>query len=415
MSFKNLNLGTEILEALESMGIETPTPVQEETIPIILEGKDMIACAQTGTGKTAAYILPILQHIIDKPSKHIDTLIIAPTRELVVQIDQQIEGFSYFLSVNSIPVYGGGDGKTWDTQNNAMKNGCSIVVATPGRLIAHMKFRQKEFKNVRHLILDEADRMLDMGFFDDIVNIIKHLPENRQSLLFSATMPDKIRQLAHKILNQPQEINLAVSKPAEGVLQAAYFIYDNQKNGLINDLIKEDFKDSTIIFASTKKKVDSIVNELSKKKLSVKGIHSGYEQSEREEILRSFQNRKTQILVATDIMSRGIDVEDIGLVINYDIPAEAEDYIHRVGRTARAEATGVALSFINSDDKFKFKRIEEKIGNEIKKLPIPKHLGEAPSSDMSKEKNKRNYKYKKKTFKSKKKNPSSNKNNTDKN
>ncbi|MEO1437355.1 MAG: DEAD/DEAH box helicase, partial [Bacteroidota bacterium] len=327
------------------------------------------------------FLLPILNKIIDEgyPENDISVLIIVPTRELALQIDQQIEGFSYYLGVSSLPIYGGGDGQSWEQQRTALTKGVDIVVATPGRLIQHLNMSYSNFSNVKHLILDEADRMLDMGFHDDIVTIIEALGETRQNLLFSATFPDGIRSLAKNILTDPEEISLALSKPAEGVLQAAYNVYDDNKIPLINHLLegKEKYP-SIIIFSSTKKNVMTIVRALRKANFPAEGISSDLDQKEREKVLREFKSRKTQILVATDILARGIDIKEISLVINYDVPMDAEDYVHRVGRTARASSTGVALTLINPKDQKRFSRIEKLIEAEIMKVDTPSHIGDSP-------------------------------------
>ncbi|MBX2916394.1 MAG: DEAD/DEAH box helicase [Cyclobacteriaceae bacterium] len=361
------------------MGFSKATPIQEQAIPVILKKKDLIACAQTGTGKTAAYVLPILHNIVSKQSGQLNTVIIAPTRELAQQIDQQIEGFSYFLGVSSIPIYGGGDGAIWDQQKRAMEGGVDIIIATPGRLIAQMAMGTIKFDQVEHLVLDEADRMLDMGFYDDIIRIIKQLPQQRQTLLFSATMPPKIRALANKILNKPEEINIAISKPAEGILQQAYVVFNEQKEKLIDSLLKDKTFNSVIIFASTKENVKKLDRNLHKLGIQSKSIHSDLEQIEREHILREFKNKQLNVLIGTDVLSRGIDVEGIDLVINYDVPPDPEDYIHRIGRTARAATTGTAITFINDLDQRKFFRIESLIGKEVPKMPLPAELGAGPA------------------------------------
>lgn len=383
MTFKELNLNEQILEGLSVMGFQDPTPIQQQAIPIILNNKDLIACAQTGTGKTAAYLLPTLQQIMNTESDFIDTLIIAPTRELALQIDQQVEGFAYYVSVNSIPVYGGGEAASWNQQKEALEQGAKIVIATPGRLIAHLNLGYVNVNHVKRLILDEADRMLDMGFHDDIMKIINMLPKERQTLLFSATMPPKIRTLASKILQDPLEINIALSKPAEGILQGAFSVYNPQKIPLIIELIKGKEKElpSIIIFSSTKSNVKILEKELSKLGFSANAIHSDLDQSERERVLMSFKNKKTQLLIATDIVSRGIDIDSISMVINFDVPQDAEDYIHRVGRTARAASTGIAITLINEADQYKFSKIEQLIGKEIKKASLPDHFDEGPAYD----------------------------------
>lgn len=378
MTFNDFNLDPRILDGLDSMGFKTPTPIQQQAIPIILNNEDVIACAQTGTGKTAAYILPVLNKIIHTENRHLNTLILAPTRELALQIDQQIEGFGYFVGVSSIAVYGGNDGATWDQQRKALQEGADIVIATPGRLIALLATGNVNFDHLHHLILDEADRMLDMGFYDDILRIISYLPTQRQTLLFSATMPPKIRMLAEKILRSPKEVNIAISKPAEGILQQAYMVYDHQKMGLLKRLLSNRELTSGIIFSNSKEQVKKLGHEIMRSGFTAKAFHSDLDQSEREEILNQFKNRQLQILVGTDILSRGIDIEGIELVINYDTPNDPEDYIHRIGRTARAASTGTAITFVNEKDQRKFRAIERLIGKEIQKLPLPPELGEGP-------------------------------------
>ena len=378
MIFKDFGLDEKIIEGLDAMGFTKPTPIQEQAIPAILEGKDIIACAQTGTGKTAAYILPLLHKIEQSQHRHLNTIIIAPTRELALQIDQQVQGLSYFLSVSSIPVYGGGSGSEWDQQKKALKEGADVIIATPGRLIAQLTSGAMNLDHLEHLVLDEADRMLDMGFHDDILRIISYLPKTRQTLLFSATMPARIRTLAAKILKEPAEISIAISKPAEGIIQMACMTYDQQKLPLLKSLLKNTVYSSIIIFCSTKDNVKNLEREMSRAGLSCKGFHSDLEQAEREDILRQFRNRQLQTLVGTDILSRGIDVEGIELVINYDVPPDPEDYIHRIGRTARAETTGKAITFINEKDQLKFSRIESLLEKEIPKFALPPELGEAP-------------------------------------
>lgn len=378
MTFSEFNLNPRLLEGLDSMGYEKPTPVQEMTIPIILQNHDLIACAQTGTGKTAAYILPLLNKIAASESRHLNTLVIAPTRELALQIDQQVEGFAYFLGVSSLPVYGGSDGATWDQQRKAMESGADIIIATPGRLMALLQAGTINLSHLKHLVLDEADRMLDMGFYDDIVRIIKQLPTTRQTLMFSATMPPKIRSLANSILKSPQEVNIAISKPASGILQQAYLVHDSQKMPLLKSLLLENEYKSAIIFANSKDNVKKLGHELIRAGLSAKSFHSDLEQAEREQIMNQFKSRKLQMLIGTDILSRGIDIEGIELVVNFDTPHDAEDYVHRIGRTARAERTGTAITFVNEKDFWKFQKVEKLIGNEINKLALPQALGEGP-------------------------------------
>lgn len=379
MKFKEFDFVPEIMEGLESMGFEECTPVQELAMPLIWEGKDLIACAQTGTGKTAAYLLPVLNRITRSPHQGINTLIIAPTRELVLQIDQQIEGFSYFSGATSLAVYGGGEGAAFDQQKAALVQGADIIVATPGRLLSHINLKYSDFSTIKHLILDEADRMLDMGFFDDIMRIVRELPVTRQTLMFSATMPPKIRKLAEGILHNPQSVNIAISKPAENIIQAAYMVYENQKVALVKSLLKgkTDYK-SVLIFTSRKINVNGLVKELRRMGFKTDGMLSDLEQKEREEVMLRFKNRETQVLVATDIVARGIDIDGIDLVMNYDVPRDPEDYVHRIGRTARAASSGLAITLISDLDQHNFKRIEDLIERDIIKIPLPPEFGEAP-------------------------------------
>lgn len=379
LTFHDFSFNPRLVDGLDAMGFSKPTPIQIQSIPVILNKQDLIACAQTGTGKTAAYVLPILNNIVNAEKRHLNTVIIAPTRELAQQIDQQIEGFSYFLGVSSIAIYGGGDGATWDQQKRAMEGGVDIIIATPGRLIAQIAMGTINFDHVEHLVLDEADRMLDMGFYEDIIRIIKELPVKRQTLLFSATMPPKIRSLANRILQSPMEINIAISKPAEGILQQAYVVYNEQKEKLIDSLLKEKSYTSVLIFASTKENVKKLDRNLNRLGLKAKAIHSDLDQTEREHVLREFKNKQLSILIGTDVLSRGIDVEGIDLVINFDVPPDPEDYIHRIGRTARAASTGTAITFVNDMDQRKFFRIESLIGKEVPKIQVPTELGPAPA------------------------------------
>lgn len=378
MKFNDFNFATNLQEGLDSMGFETPTPIQEQAIPIILAGKDLIGCAQTGTGKTAAFVLPILDKISKNPTDKTDTLIIVPTRELALQIDQALQGFSYFTSVSSLAIYGGSDGSVFEKERRALTEGANVIIATPGRLMAHLNMGYVKLDSLKHLILDEADRMLDMGFIDDILKITTYLPKDRQTLMFSATMAPKIRSLATKLLKNPEQISISLAKPAEGVVQGAYLVYDTQKNNLIKSLLEGKDLSSVIIFVSTKIKVKELERDLIKAGLKAKAIHSDLEQLEREEVLRNFRSKKLQILVATDILSRGIDIEDISLVINYDVPGEPADYIHRIGRTARAASTGVALTFINEYDQQKFQQIETLIAATVTKIPLPEGFSAGP-------------------------------------
>ena len=379
MNFKDFGLDPSLLEGIEAIGFKTATPIQQQTIPLILEGKDIIASAQTGTGKTAAFLLPLINKILkSKRDGNIKALIIVPTRELAIQIDQHMEGLSYFTSVNSIAVYGGTDGITFDLEKKALSQGADVVVCTPGKMISHLNMGYVKVSGLEYLILDEADRMLDIGFYEDIMKIISHLPKKRQSLLFSATIPAKIRDLAGKILKDPVEINIAISKPAEKILQIAYVVYDAQKIPLVQYLLRSKLLRSVLIFCATKSNTKQLSKDLKKIGLAAEDIHSDLDQETRKKVLTSFKNRRLNILVATDILSRGIDIDNIDLVINYDVPNDGEDYIHRIGRTARAEAEGVAITFVNKKDQSRFAVIERLLGKTVHKARLPEQFGDAP-------------------------------------
>ena len=379
MTFKELGLNEELLEALGYMNFHEATPIQEQAIPAALNGKDLIACAQTGTGKTAAFTLPIIHKLsLNNPGTS-NTLILTPTRELALQIDNQIQGFSYFSGITSLAIYGGGDGKEWNNQRKALTQGAEIIIATPGKLISHLNLGYVKFDDIQHLVLDEADRMLDMGFYDDIKKIISYLPKERQNLFFSATMAPKMRKLAQEFLKEPEEISLAIAKPAAGVLQAVYLAYDQQKTALIHELLKDTKSyESIIIFCSTKKKVAEVAKSLKGKGYVVAAVSSDLDQKERELALQEFRAKRTRIIVSTDVLSRGIDIKDINLVMNYDVPSDAADYVHRIGRTARANTTGVAITFVSPDDMFNFSKIEELIERDVIKINVPESLGESP-------------------------------------
>ena len=370
MKFSELHLNGNVLEALDAMRFEECTPIQEQSIPVILKGRDLIAVAQTGTGKTAAYLLPILNKLSEggHPADAINCIVMAPTRELAQQIDQQMEGFSYFMPVSSVAVYGGNDGVLFEQQKRGLTLGADVVIATPGRLIAYLSLGYVDLSRVSYFILDEADRMLDMGFYDDIMQIVKFLPKERQTIMFSATMPAKIQQLAGNILNNPAEVKLAVSKPAEKIVQAAY----------VRSLFAEETPERVIIFASSKLKVKEVTKALKQMKLNVGEMHSDLEQAQREEVMYEFKAGRINILVATDIVARGIDIDDIRLVINYDVPHDSEDYVHRIGRTARANNDGVAITFVSEKEQGNFKNIEKFLDRDIYKIPVPEELGEAP-------------------------------------
>ena len=350
MRFDELDLEDEILDGLEDMNFQEMTPVQEHCIPVILDGRDLIGCAQTGTGKTAAYTLPLLNRLLveGNDANVVKSVIIVPTRELAQQIDQQFQGFSYYAPISTTVVYGGGDGKGWDIQKNGMLRGADVVIATPGRMISHIQNSGVDLSHVEYLILDEADRMLDMGFSDDIMKIVSYMPRERQTIMFSATLPPKIRELAKTILRDPAEVNIAISKPNEAIDQSAYVCYESQKLGIIRAMFAEPTESKTIIFSSSKMKVKELAHTLKRMKLDVAPMHSDLEQAQREEVMLAFKNNRIKILVATDIVARGIDIEDIGMVINYDVPRDPEDYIHRIGRTGRAKKHGVSYTLMAS-------------------------------------------------------------------
>lgn len=381
MTFDEFGFEYEIMDGLDAMNFREATPIQEKAIPVIMDGNDLIACAQTGTGKTAAFILPLMSRLLVSGNEHnkVKAVIITPTRELAQQIDLQFEGFSYFAPISTVAVSGGGDGHSWEQQKRGLTLGADVIIATPGRLISHLKISNIDFSGVEYLILDEADRMLDMGFYEDIMDICSYMPKERQTLLFSATMPPKIRQLAKNILHNPVEVSVAISKPNEAIDQSAYVCYEAQKVGIIQHLFAQPIEGKTIVFASSKVKCKEVAYMLKKKKFRVAAMHSDLEQEERDRVMLDFKNNKLDILVATDIVARGIDIDQIGLVINYDVPRDPEDYIHRIGRTARANADGRAMTFVAEDDQVRFQRIERFLGYEVRKNTLPEELGEAPA------------------------------------
>lgn len=387
MEFTELGLCYDVLDGIESMGFKEATPIQQQAIPAALDGKDLIACAQTGTGKTAAFLLPVIDRIITSDPKDINSiraLVIVPTRELALQIDQQLTAMAYYTPVTSCAVYGGSDGASFDQQKKALTTGTEIIIATPGKLLSHLNLGYVKADSLEFLIMDEADRMLDMGFYEDIMRIIDFLPKQRQTLLFSATMPPEIRKMASSVLKDPMEITIALSKPAEGVDQQAYLVYDANKYDLIENLLRESEATSIIIFAGTKKMASDIATKLHRKKFDARVISSNLDQNEREEVLLAFRNRRLRILVATNVVSRGIDIDDIDIVVNFDVPKDPEDYVHRVGRTARAKRKGQAITLVNENDMGSFGRIEALIGYEVKKMPMPEGLHPGPAYDPSK-------------------------------
>lgn len=373
-----MGLHPNVFEGLASMNFENATPVQEMAIPKILEGRDILASAQTGTGKTAAFLLPVLHKIESDPQPGVQCLILVPTRELALQIDQNLQGLAYYTGISSMAIYGGGDGTGFDQEKKAITTGVDVLIATPGRLNSHMNLGYFNTSAIRFFILDEADRMLDMGFIADITRVRETLPEKIQTLMFSATMPQKIRDLATKIMNNPAEIKIAISKPAENILQVAYSVHDKNKADLVKALLDGKNLKSVIVFCSTKKAVNAVQRNLNKINLTCASISSDHDQKDREQIMLDFRNRKINVLVATDLVSRGIDIANIELVINYDIPNDAEDYVHRIGRTARADTDGMAITLISPEEQHKFRKIEELIEKEVQKLPLPEGFGPAP-------------------------------------
>ncbi len=379
--FRSLGLDPELLQGLDAMGIRTPTPIQTQAIPAALEGRDLIACAQTGTGKTAAFLLPLIDVIHGYKPKvegSVRALVVVPTRELALQIDQQMQAIAYFTPITSMPVYGGSDGASFDQQKAALSGGTEVIVATPGKLLSHLNLGYVALKGLEFLVLDEADRMMDMGFIDDINRIVQFLPKERQTLMFSATMAPPIRALAKHILHDPVEISIALSKPAEGVKQEALVVHEPQKAPVLEHILRTNEATSIIVFAGRKVEVKNLARHLIKKGFNAQAMHSDLEQGEREQVLLDFRNRKLRILVATNVVSRGIDIDDIDLVINYDVPQDPEDYVHRVGRTARASKKGQAVTFVSEKDMREFGRIEALIGYDVEKLPLPAAFGEGP-------------------------------------
>jgi superfamily II DNA/RNA helicase len=389
LDFSSFNFHESLAESIESSGYKKATLIQEKAIPVIMDGKDIIASAQTGTGKTAAFLLPILHKLMSEMHTDIEVhaLIMVPTRELAIQISSHLDGLTYFSSISSIAIYGGGDGGSFVREKQALSTGVDIVVATPGKLISHLNMGYVKMKELKYLILDEADRMLDMGFHDDIMKIISFLPAKRQTLMFSATMPPRILQLAKSILHEPVEVSVALSKPPESIKQQAYIVYDTQKIPVIQHILAEKEYKSVLIFCSKKQTVKQLAAQLQRMKYNAKDIQSDLDQSQREDVLLEFSSKRLPILIATDILSRGIHIDNIELVINYDVPSDGEDYVHRIGRTARAETKGAAMTFVNNDDQHKFQRIEKLIGKIVDKVELPAALGKGPSYEVSSSRN----------------------------
>ncbi len=381
MNFYDLDLSDNALDAIEDMGWEECTPIQERCIPEILNGKDVLGIAQTGTGKTAAYLLPILSRLDEEdfPDDATNCVIMSPTRELAQQIDQAMQGFSYYMpSVNSVAVYGGNDGSRYDQESKGMKMGADVIIATPGRLISHITMGNVDFSRVSFFVLDEADRMLDMGFYDDILTITKLLPKTCQTVMFSATMPEKIEELAKTILKQPVIVKLSINKPADKIKQLAYVCHENQKTGVLKDIFKKYGQKRVLLFSCSKLKVKDITRTLLSRKINCGEMHSDLQQSQRDEIMYRFKSGQVDVLIATDIVARGIDIDDISMVINYDVPHDCEDYVHRIGRTARADNDGIAITLIRGKEVEDFMRIEKFLGYEVEKVPLPKGLGTPP-------------------------------------
>lgn len=381
MYFDELDLNDNVLDALYDMHFDTCTPVQEKCIPEILKGNDVLGVAQTGTGKTAAYLLPILSKLDDGgyPEDAINCIIMSPTRELAQQIDQAMQGFSYYLQgVSSVAVYGGNDGNRYDQELKSLRMGADVVIATPGRLITHISLGNVDLSKVSFFILDEADRMLDMGFSEDIMTIAKKLPQSCQTIMFSATMPTKIEELAKSLLKNPVEIKLAVSKPAEKIKQEAYVCYEAQKMSIIKDIFKAGDLKRVIIFCGSKTKVKQLSASLQQQKINCGEMHSDLSQQERDDIMFKFKSGQIDVLVATDIVARGIDIDDITLVINFDVPHDTEDYVHRIGRTARADRDGRAITLVTEMDIYWFQQIEKFLEKVVEKMPLPAECGEGP-------------------------------------
>ena len=390
MNFFDFDFADEVLDGLDAMNFSEPTPIQEATIPPLLEGRDLLGCAQTGTGKTAAYLLPIINRIYlgEFEEGYIKAIVMAPTRELAQQIDQQITGFGYFVSISSLAIYGGTDGSAWAQAQRGAERGTDIVVATPGRLISMLNLQAADISHTSYFVIDEADRMLDMGFYDDIMSICRRLPKTCQIALFSATMPPKIEELARSILKDPVHVAIAISKPPETILQSAYICYEAQKLPIVTDLLSsmsEEKPTKTVVFSSSKLKVHQLATALKSRGVNVAEMHSDLDQTTREQVMRDFKNGYVDVLVATDIVARGIDIDNIRVVINYDIPHDPEDYVHRIGRTARGtNGEGLAITFVSEEEQSDFHKIETFLGKSVYKLPVDPEFGEVPAYEPAK-------------------------------
>lgn len=409
MDFYDLDLSDNTLDAIDDMGWTSCTPIQEKCIPEIISGKDMLGIAQTGTGKTAAYLLPILSMLDenDFPEDSINCVIMSPTRELAQQIDQAMQGFSYYMpDVNSVAVYGGNDGTRYEQESRGMKMGADMIIATPGRLISHITMGNVDFSKVSFFVLDEADRMLDMGFYEDILSITKLLPKTCQTIMFSATMPERIEELARTILKNPSVVKLAVNKPAEKIRQFACLCHENQKSGALENIFEKYGHNRVIVFSSSKNKVKDINRNLRSLNVNSGEMHSDLDQKQRDEIMYLFKSGQVDVLVATDIVARGIDIDDISMVVNYDVPHDTEDYVHRIGRTARADNEGVAVTLICGKDIPRFMKIEKFLGHEVDKIPLPEKLGTSPEYKIQNKKGNKSFQSKKRAYRGKKRNKS---------
>lgn len=390
ISFYDFGLDPSVMDGLDAMNFKKPSPIQSESIPHILSGKNVIACAQTGTGKTAAFLLPILSELAsgEYPEEYVNVVVMAPTRELAQQIDQQVDAFSYFVGISAVPIYGGTGGVEWEQQRKALRMGADLIIATPGRLLSHIGLHTVDLSRVSFFVLDEADRMLDMGFYDDILEVYKRLPQDVQTIMFSATMPDKIRKLAKQIAKDAVEINIAISRPPKSIDQSVYFCNDDDKLGLLIEIFKEKNPSKCIVFFASKERVKQAKKLLSMNQFRVSEMHSDLGQEERDEVMRHFKAGHINIIVATDIISRGIDVTDIEIIINFDVPSDPEDYVHRIGRTARgSHEAGIAITLVNHKDKGRFINIEDFLGYNITRNQLPEGFDQPKQAPIQKANN----------------------------
>ncbi|GAA5520929.1 DEAD-box ATP-dependent RNA helicase CshA [Fodinibius salicampi] len=378
LSFEQFTLNEKLSLGLQDLNYTDPTPIQEECIPLILNGRDVIGAAQTGTGKTGAFVIPLIQRIMENPSEHTQALILSPTRELAQQIEEQIFALGYHTGVSSATVTGGSD---YGTQVKAIRAGVDIIVATPGRLIDQMKVLDLDFSHLNYLVLDEADRMLDMGFLPDVMKIVKKLPEERQTMLFSATMVEEVQKVVDQVMKNPAEVEFEVSKPAESVDQQIYFVHPKQKLKLFEKLFDADKYETAIVFCATKRGTDEVERMLKKRGVDAVSMHGDRDQKERNEALRLFKNRSHPVMVATDVLSRGIDIDDVSLIVNFDVPNNPEDYIHRIGRTGRYDKSGTAITFVSNKDKKYYHSIKEVVGDQLSVKELPEEKNESQGND----------------------------------